>query len=109
MRSGTRRLPLWSLVVTALFGLHLAGGCGTEDFCLNLLAETIELGEQVIDLEENPEDIDIDIACQYLANVIRLVDEGCVDDANFEDSALPSGTSRETLLDLREAFGCPPS
>ena len=94
---------------TALLGLHLAAGCGPEDFCLTLLEETIELGEHVVDLEENPEDIDIDIVCQYLTNVIRLIDEGCVDESNFEDSAFPSGTSRETLVDLREAFGCPPS
>ena len=109
MPPATRKPLLWSIVVTALFGLHLAAGCGPEDFCLALLEETIELGEQVVDLEENPEDIDIDIACQYLANFITLLDEGCVDESNFEDSAFPSGTNRETLVDLRETFGCPPS
>ena len=60
-------------------------------------------------MEGNPEEIDIDIACRYLANFITLLDEGCVDESNFEEPPFPAGTNRQTLVDLRDAFGCPPS
>jgi hypothetical protein len=73
---------------------------------LALLQETIGLGEQLVDLQEQPENIDLDVACQYLANFIQLLDEGCIAEADLEGSALPPGTDRETLVDLFVAFEC---
>ena len=118
MRLVTRKPPFRSTLGATLLCPILLAGCvlggvtgdnppGSDEFCLTLIEETIQLGEQLVDLEDNPEDIDVDTACQYLANFIRMVDEGCIDEVDFEGSALPEGTTRDTLVDLRAAFDCP--
>ena len=111
MHPVTRKPSLRLTLVATLIGTILVAGCapvpGSEEFCLALLAETIAVGEQLADLEGNPEDVDVNTACQYLGNFLRLVDEGCIDEADFEGSVLPEGTTRGTLVELYEAFDCP--
>ena len=117
MHSKTQTSPVWPALAAGLLGILSVAGCGlqgaadndspdADDFCLVLLQETIGLGEQLVSLQDQPEDIDLDVACQYLANFIQLLDEGCITEADLEGSALPPGTSRETLVDLQEAFEC---
>ena len=120
MYSKTQTPPVWPALAAGLLGILPLAGCGlrgapdngspdADDFCLALLQETIGMGEQLVDLQEQPETIDLDVACQYLANFITLLDEGCVDESYFEDSTFQAGTDRQTFVDLWVAFGCAPS
>lgn len=102
---------------TAMLLIGIAStGCGTgsvvdgtdddppdqEDVCIQLAEETVLIAQQLVDIAEETGDINVELACRFLANEIELLDEGCITEAD-----LPEGTSRASLLTEQEDLNCP--
>ena len=115
MRSTKRRTSLGCPgTVILLIGIA-AAGCGTgsavdatggvppaqDDVCIQLAEETVLIAQQLVDIAEETGEIDVELACRFLANEIELLNEGCITEAD-----LPEGTSRASLLAEQEDLDC---
>jgi hypothetical protein len=72
-----------------------------EDPCVTLAEETIAISQQLLEDADVTGEIDNTLACQFLANEIQLVDDGCIDEAD-----LPDGVNRESLVLEQQDFNC---